>query len=82
MSTTLAFPDHHAFNTDDLQRIGQRVKTSGATRILTTAKDLTRLSQTALEALRRCAPVESVPLTVTLLEPDEVLARVGSLLNR
>jgi tetraacyldisaccharide 4'-kinase len=79
---TLAFPDHHAFNTDDLQRIGQRVKTSGATRILTTAKDMTRLSQTALEALRRYAPVESVPLMVTLLEPDEVLARVGSLLNR
>ncbi len=79
---TLAFPDHHAFNTDDLQRIGEQAEAFDATRILTTAKDLTRLPQTALEALRRYAPVESVPLTVTLLEPDEVLARVGSLLNR
>ena len=76
---TLAFPDHHAFSADDVQRIGERVNTSGATRILTTAKDLTRLSQIALETLRRYAPVESVPLTVTLLDPKEVLARVGSL---
>ena len=81
LADTLAFPDHHAFSMDDLQGVGKRVKASGATRILTTAKDLVRLPQTTLEILRRYAPVESVPLTVTLLEPDEVLARLGSLLK-
>ncbi len=76
---TLAFPDHHVFRPADLQRIVERAKASGAARLLTTAKDLVRLPPVAFEALRGYAPVESVPLTVTLLEPDEVLARVGSL---
>lgn len=76
---TLAFPDHHAFSTEDLRRIGERAESSGAGRILTTEKDVTRLSKTAWRTLEECAPVESVPLIVTLLEPDEVSARVGSL---
>ena len=76
---TLAFPDHHPFNAADLRVLGERVKAAGATRILTTAKDLTRLSPSALGALRQYAPVEAASLTVELIEPGEVLSRLGSL---
>ena len=76
---TITFPDHHAFSTVDLHSIGTRVKRSGATRILTTVKDLTRLPQSALEMLQQYAPAEGVPLRVTLCEPEEVLSRLGSL---
>ena len=79
---TIAFPDHHAFSKVDLLRIGARVKALRVERILTTEKDLTRLSQAALATLCQYAPVERVVLCVTLLEPQEVLSRVGSLLKR
>jgi tetraacyldisaccharide 4'-kinase len=79
---TMAFPDHHRFSAAELRALGERCKAAGATRILTTAKDLTRLSQGALETLRQYAPIEVASLDVALVEPGEVLSRLGSLRPR
>ncbi len=75
------FQDHHPFNAADIHSIGERARKSGATRILTTEKDLVRFSPDALQLLRQHAPVESVPLTVTLLEADQAVECMVDLHN-
>jgi tetraacyldisaccharide 4'-kinase len=42
VAQTLAFADHHRYNADDVRRIAQAVRSSGASHVVTTAKDAVR----------------------------------------
>jgi tetraacyldisaccharide 4'-kinase len=82
--TLMGFHDHHRYTRRDIDRIGTTFRQSGASAVLTTAKDATRL------LMHRPLPVPcaAVPLLVSI-EPREAfeswwlarLARVSALLT-
>jgi tetraacyldisaccharide 4'-kinase len=62
----LAFPDHHWYTTNDLERVTEAVRATGADLVVTTAKDAVRLPrQTAWAVL---------PMTATIEPPDRFAA--------
>jgi tetraacyldisaccharide 4'-kinase len=61
----LAFPDHHRFDSRDVERLRTLVRDSGAVGLVTTGKDRVRLS--ALEAgLQAIAPLYTAGLRIVL----------------
>lgn len=67
VAATMAFADHHAYTSRDLQRIVQRARAAGARRIVTTEKDMVRL----LRYRPFPMPIVTVPLR---LEPQPLEA--------
>ena len=62
VAAELAFRDHHPYSRADLARIFERARDAGATRVVTTDKDLVRLLPFRPFPL----PIEAVGLTVAL----------------
>ena len=62
----LAFPDHHWYTTNDLERVTEAVRATGADLVVTTAQDAVRVPrQTAWAVL---------PMTATIEPPDRFAA--------
>jgi len=69
MAGTLEFRDHHPFEPDDVRRIVDAARASGATVVVTTEKDAMRLEGLDLSAM----PFAAVPLH-TSIEPADVFS--------
>jgi tetraacyldisaccharide 4'-kinase len=61
LAARFAFPDHHSYTTDDLERIASAAQKAGAAALLTTAKDRVRLG-----AMAASLPIQTVPLWVEI----------------
>jgi tetraacyldisaccharide 4'-kinase len=77
VARTLAFPDHHRYRASDLAAAATAVRDTGASAVLTTAKDAVRL----LPLRPLPVAVAAVPLDVTIDPVDRfqswLLARLG-----
>jgi tetraacyldisaccharide 4'-kinase len=81
-----AYPDHHTYTSADIAALARRVRVTGASRLLTTEKDMVRLSAAhradltqALSEAAQPAILEAVPLRVRLLDEEAALAQLLSL---
>jgi tetraacyldisaccharide-1-P 4'-kinase len=74
----MPFRDHRSYRSGDVDAIVRRARAAGATRIVTTAKDLVRLLPFRPFAM----PIEAVPLTIVVDDRsglvEWLLAMVGS----
>ena len=68
MVEQVEFPDHHWFDEGDVVRVENAAKAQGASAVITTEKDATRLSE-----VTRTMPWWYVPLRVTV-QPDDQFA--------
>jgi len=75
---TLAFRDHHAFTKADIRHIAECAREAEA--LLTTEKDLVRLSTEQHEQLACVAPLHAVPLRVEILDAHRCVAALLALL--
>jgi tetraacyldisaccharide 4'-kinase len=78
-AATLAFPDHHRYSPADLTRIASAATAAHADLLLTTEKDLVRLSAPARAQLSAAAPLHAVPLRTELLNPDRCFQQLFAL---
>ncbi len=78
-ASTLAFPDHHRYSPADLTRIASAATAAHADLLLTTEKDLVRLTPAARAQLSAAAPLHAVPLRTQLLNPDRCLQQLFAL---
>jgi tetraacyldisaccharide 4'-kinase len=67
LARTLAFPDHHPYTRDDVDRVLAIVRQEGAAMVVTTEKDVVRLLPFRPFPL----PVAFVPLSIILEKEDE-----------
>ncbi len=78
---TRAFRDHHAWTDQDVSGLVRGAQASGARWLLTTEKDLVRMSASHRAVLGEAARLAAVPLRVRLLGEDaairEMLLKVG-----
>lgn len=72
------FPDHHHYTEDDLTEIGRQAANSSASFILTTGKDLVKMSVCQLAGL----PLWSLEIGVTLIEGESDLEQLLQGLTR
>jgi tetraacyldisaccharide 4'-kinase len=63
------FPDHHQYTENDLARVAQRAKSSGADLVLCTAKDLVKTTDSRLGDI----PLWAVEIDIGFLEGEEGL---------
>ncbi len=68
LADRVAFPDHHAYSTQDLAELEGRLKTAGARAILTTEKDAVRLG-----GWRPAVPVIAVGIDLEVLKGRQLL---------
>ena len=78
VTETVPFPDHHRFTRKDLEKLAERVRSTGAEYVLTTEKDAARLEPMAPFPVN----IATLPLTVSV-EPadrfrDWLLSRVAA----
>jgi tetraacyldisaccharide 4'-kinase len=64
------FPDHHRYSTAELDGVRTAAAAHGATRLLTTEKDLVRISPASRNAP---PPIEGVPVDVRVLSGEDAL---------
>jgi tetraacyldisaccharide 4'-kinase len=81
-----SYPDHHTYTSADIAALIRSVRATGACRLLTTEKDMVRLSAAhraeltqALSEAAQPAILEAVPLRVRLLDEEAALAQLLSL---
>jgi tetraacyldisaccharide 4'-kinase len=65
VAARFAFPDHHKYTTNDLERITSAAQKAGAAALLTTEKDRVRLSAMAA-SLPASLPLRTVPLRMEI----------------
>jgi tetraacyldisaccharide 4'-kinase len=73
---THAFADHHLYTDADVDGLVNSLRQHGSSALLTTEKDLIRLSSEQLAKLRGAARLEGVPLQARLLVEDQAMARL------
>lgn len=74
------FPDHHRYSTADLESINEAARKSGASMVVTTEKDMVKL--TYLDLAKVEAPFYALSISLELVEGVEVLdAMVSRLLK-
>ena len=72
----IAFPDHHAYRTEDYLRLVEAVLHSGADGIVTTAKDAVKIPEAAMTKLNGVATVAIAQLKVRMLDEAAALLRI------
>lgn len=74
------FPDHHRYSTADLESINEAARKSGASMVVTTEKDMVKL--TCLDLAKAEVPFYALSISLELVEGVEVLdAMVSRLLK-
>jgi tetraacyldisaccharide 4'-kinase len=71
---TIAFPDHHAYDMRDIERILQVGRGLSATGFVTTEKDRVKLTKTMYERLETLGPVVVVQLEAEFADADAVVS--------
>jgi tetraacyldisaccharide 4'-kinase len=74
-----AFRDHHAYTDADVAGLVRSVGATGARTLLTTEKDMVRLSAGQRAALGQSAELVAVPLRARLRDEDAALTQLLSL---
>jgi tetraacyldisaccharide 4'-kinase len=64
------FPDHHRYSKSDLQSLRRTAAAHGATRLLTTEKDLVRIAASDRDAP---PPIAAVPVDLRILSGEDAL---------
>jgi tetraacyldisaccharide 4'-kinase len=78
----LAFPDHHAYNDDDVHRLLERARQVGANGFVTTEKDAVKLTPIMREHLEVIGPIIVARLSVELLNEQESLSQLVTMVGR
>ncbi|WP_424317781.1 tetraacyldisaccharide 4'-kinase [Candidatus Methylomirabilis sp.] len=71
VATHRIFPDHHRYSTADLEIINGAARNSGASMVVTTEKDMVKL--TCLDLAKVGAPLYALSISLELVEGAEVL---------
>jgi tetraacyldisaccharide 4'-kinase len=76
----LSFPDHHPYTDKDLFKVHQKFDTfaSDETAIITTEKDLVKLTELSQAATMNDYPWFYQPISVSIDREDEFLAQLNS----
>jgi tetraacyldisaccharide 4'-kinase len=72
----IAFPDHHAYETEDYLRLVEAVLHAGADGLITTAKDAVKIPRVAMTKLNGIAEVVVARLEVVLTDETLVIERI------
>jgi tetraacyldisaccharide 4'-kinase len=70
LAAQLAFPDHHRYSPQDMNKLVELARQYNASSFITTEKDLVRLDKNLLDTLQQIAPVYTVKLEIRLVEED------------
>lgn len=76
------FPDHHAYDEADMERLIERARLVEANGFVTTEKDAVKLTPTLRDRLETLGPVVVARLSVELLEEQEALAQLVTMVGR
>jgi tetraacyldisaccharide 4'-kinase len=71
---TIAFPDHHAYGTRDIERILEVGRRLNATGYVTTEKDNVKLTRAMCERLETLGPLMVVGLEAEFADPSAVVS--------
>jgi len=78
---TVVFADHHAYSDDDMTRLIQYGRRSGANGFVTTEKDAVKLTAAMRERLESVGPVVVARLKVELMNEKEALEQLVSMVG-
>jgi tetraacyldisaccharide 4'-kinase len=73
---TMIFPDHHAYDADDIQRLLERARQVEANGFVTTEKDAVKLTPIMRDQLEAIGPIVVARLSVELLNEQESLSQL------
>jgi tetraacyldisaccharide 4'-kinase len=70
---SIAFPDHHRYTAEDMQRLTEHLRTRAGNAFVTTEKDAVKLTPELRAQLEMAAPLVVARLQTTFLDPETVL---------
>jgi tetraacyldisaccharide 4'-kinase len=79
---TIVFPDHHAYNDDDMHRLLEHARQVEANGFVTTEKDAVKLTPVMRDHLETVGPIVVGRLSVELLDEQESLSQLITLVGR
>jgi tetraacyldisaccharide 4'-kinase len=79
LTATHAFRDHHRWTDADISTLLTSILATGARRLLTTEKDLIRMSAAHRDRLSQAAELSAVPLRARLVDEEAALDRLLAL---
>jgi tetraacyldisaccharide 4'-kinase len=79
---TMIFPDHHAYNEADMHRLLESARRVEANGFVTTEKDAVKLTPILRDHLEALGPIVVARLTVELLDEQDSLAQLVTMVGR
>jgi tetraacyldisaccharide 4'-kinase len=79
---TIAFPDHHAYEDADIQRLQERARLVEANGFVTTEKDAVKLTPRMRDQLETIGPMVVARLSVELVDEQESVAQLIAMVGR
>lgn len=79
---TLAFPDHHAYSSRDMDRLIEKARKHGTDSLVTTEKDAVKLTPAMREQLRAAGPLLIARLGVEMMDEQEAMPQLITLCER
>ncbi len=79
---TMIFPDHHVYNDADMHRLLERARHVDANGFVTTEKDAVKLTPNFHDYLESVGPVIVARLNIELLDEQEALSQLVSMVGR
>jgi tetraacyldisaccharide 4'-kinase len=79
---TMIFPDHHAYDDEDVHRLIERARQVEANGFVTTEKDAVKLTPILHDHLETVGPVVVARLSVELLDEQESLSQLVAMVGR
>ena len=78
---TMIFPDHHAYDEQDVARLLERARMCGANGFVTTEKDAVKLTPILRDRLETMGPIVVARLNVELLAEKDALVQLVSMVG-
>jgi tetraacyldisaccharide 4'-kinase len=78
----MIFPDHHAYDEDDVRRLLESARQVEANGFVTTEKDAVKLTPVLRDRLGTIGPIVVARLSVELLEEQETLSQLIGMVGR
>ena len=78
---SVVFADHHAYGEGDVERLLERARLCGATGFVTTEKDAVKLTPVMRDRLEAVGPMVVARLNLELVEEQEALMQLGSMVG-
>jgi tetraacyldisaccharide 4'-kinase len=77
----MMFPDHHAYDEQDVSRLLERARACGANGFVTTEKDAVKLTPILRDRLEALGPVVVARLNVELIDEKDALGQMVSMVS-